>query len=90
MTNSIGTRSEIIVCNPAVGNLKNSFKMAKLGSKNVQFSLTELQKILNQTDNLAAIWLNIYGRQVVQSKLKKGLKTQKVYFYPFLSLCQTA
>ena len=34
----------------------------------------------------ALIWLNLYGRQVVRRKLKKGVKTQKMHFYPFFEL----
>ena len=29
----------------------------------------------------AAMWLNIYGCQAVQCKLKKVLKTQQMHFY---------
>ena len=32
------------------------------------------------------MWLNLYGPHAVQLKLKKGLKTQKIDFNPFLSL----
>jgi hypothetical protein len=34
----------------------------------------------------AAMWLNLYGRQAVRCKLKKGVKTQKMHFYPFFEL----
>ena len=36
----------------------------------------------------ALIWLNLCGREAVQHKLKNGLKTQKMHFLPFLSLCR--
>ena len=32
------------------------------------------------------MWLNLYGHQAVQRKLKKGVKTQKMHFYPFFEL----
>ena len=35
----------------------------------------------------ALMWLKLYGRGAVQHKLKKGLKTQKMHFCLFLSLC---
>ena len=31
-----------------------------------------------------SMWLNLYGRQAVLRELKKGLKTQKMHFSPFL------
>ena len=31
----------------------------------------------------AMMWLNLYGHQAVWHKLKKGVKTQKLHFYPF-------
>ena len=38
----------------------------------------------------ALIWLNLYGCETVRNKLKNGLKTQKMHFCLFLSLCRTA
>jgi hypothetical protein len=36
----------------------------------------------------ALMLLNLYGRQAIQRKLKKGVKTQKMHFYPFFgNLC---
>ena len=32
------------------------------------------------------MWLNLYGHQGVRCKLKKGVKTQKMHFYPFFEL----
>jgi hypothetical protein len=32
------------------------------------------------------MWLNLYGREAVQHKLKNGLKTQKLHFLPVFEL----
>ena len=32
------------------------------------------------------MWLNLYGSEAVQHKLKKGLKTQKMHFLPVIEL----
>jgi hypothetical protein len=34
----------------------------------------------------ALMWLNLYGREAIRHKLKKGLKTQKMLFLPVLEL----
>ena len=34
----------------------------------------------------ALMWLNLYGRQAVQCRLKRGVKTQKMHFYTFFDL----
>ena len=37
-----------------------------------------------------SMWLNLYGCQAVRHKLKKGAKSLKITFSPFLSLRRTA
>ena len=34
----------------------------------------------------AIMWLNLYGCEAVQHKLKNGLKTQKMHFLPVIEL----
>ena len=34
----------------------------------------------------ALMWHNLHGHQAVRSKFKKGVKTQKMHFYPFFEL----
>ena len=38
----------------------------------------------------ALVWLNLYGCEAVRQKFKNSLKTQKMHFLLFLSLCLTA
>ena len=58
--------------------------------QNIFVKISWIGPWVSRTEWCEGHWCGIYGREAVQNKLKKGLKTQKMPFCLFLSLCRTA